>query len=67
MAKRKTAAESSDANTSSKKLNWYVTAIKNAYLPDGTFVAKGESVKTTSEFVERLRAANDQSFEITQK
>lgn len=68
MAKRKNTAESgSETKSSGRPLQWYATANRNAYLPDGTFVAAGKKAKITGEYVERLRAANDKTFTITQE
>lgn len=55
------------ARSTEKKQHFYLTAKENAYLPDGKFLAKGAKARATDEYVERLRAANDQTFIITQE
>lgn len=66
MAKRKTTADSETKTASPKKLKWYATAKRNARLADGTFVPAGQRVEISTEYMERLRDTNDQTFTITQ-
>lgn len=39
-----------------------LTALKNTYLADGTFVRKGDKVKVTKEYAERVKKEKANNF-----
>lgn len=45
-----------------KKGKIELTALKNAYLADGTFVSKGDKVEVSEEYAERLKKEKSNNF-----
>lgn len=58
---RRIAIQKSEVSDAKEKKE-ILTATKNAFLPDGTFIAKGEKVEVSAEYAEAVRKANDKSF-----
>jgi hypothetical protein len=64
MPKKQSKTITSNPDVSETKSKVEVVALRNTFLPDGTFVAENSRILVDADYAKRLFEAKDSSFEI---